>query len=89
MSDHHENCDVNDINPDGIKKPCNCRRCPCGRPLHYTNPKIQEVVETLVRDLGENIPVTVGEKTYLVSRHYIALHGLKASELPDLGFPEQ
>lgn len=21
---HHESCDVNDINPDGIKKPCNC-----------------------------------------------------------------
>jgi hypothetical protein len=21
---HHPDCDVNDINPDGIKKPCNC-----------------------------------------------------------------
>lgn len=25
MSEHHENCDVNDINPDGITKPCNCK----------------------------------------------------------------
>jgi len=23
---HMENCDVNDVNPDGIKKPCNCGR---------------------------------------------------------------
>ena len=25
MNNHSEDCDVNDINPDGIKKPCNCR----------------------------------------------------------------
>ncbi len=24
MSEHNEDCDVNDVNPEGIKKPCNC-----------------------------------------------------------------
>jgi hypothetical protein len=24
MIEHNPDCDVNDINPDGIKKPCNC-----------------------------------------------------------------
>jgi hypothetical protein len=24
VSEHDPNCDVNDINPEGIKKPCNC-----------------------------------------------------------------
>lgn len=30
MSEHHENCDVNDINADGITKPCNCKASPEG-----------------------------------------------------------
>ncbi len=24
MTTHHPDCDVNDVNPDGIVKPCNC-----------------------------------------------------------------
>lgn len=65
------------------------RRCACGRPLHYTDPKIQKLVEGLVAQLGEDIPIYYGGKTYHVPRHYIALHGLKAQELPALGFPSK
>lgn len=63
-------------------------RCACGRPLHYSNPETQKRVEQMVADLGENVKITVGLRSYLVPRHYIALHGIKASELPTLGFPE-
>jgi hypothetical protein len=62
--------------------------CHCGKPLHYSDPEIQRMVETLIRTQGEYLPVTVGERTWLVPRHYIALHGLKAIELPFLGFEE-
>jgi hypothetical protein len=63
-------------------------RCPCGRPLHYTDPETERVIREFIAELGEDIPITVGDRTWLVSRHYIALHGVKASELPALGFPE-
>ncbi len=62
--------------------------CHCGRPLHYSTAKKRELVEQVVRECGPYIRVTVGKHTYLVQRHYIALHGLKASELPTLGFEE-
>lgn len=62
--------------------------CPCGRPLHYSDPKIQAAVESLIKALGPTIPVTVGGRTWKVPRHYIALHGIKAVELPFLGFEE-
>jgi hypothetical protein len=60
--------------------------CPCGRPLHYTDPAIEAHVRRLIAKAGERIAVTTPAGTWLVSRHYIALHGLKARELPDLGF---
>lgn len=61
--------------------------CHCGNPLHYSNPATQAAVEKLVRDLGEFQQVTIpGQGTWLVQRHYIALHGIKAAELADLGF---
>jgi hypothetical protein len=45
-------------------------------------------MERLVRDFvakkGLNVAVTVSGRTWLVSRHFIALHGLKAAELPEL-----
>ena len=62
--------------------------CPCGKPLHYTDPMLRLVVEKFIEVCGPNIRVTVGERTWLVPRHYIALHGLKADELPRLGFQE-
>ena len=66
----------------------NPEMCHCGRPLHYTDPVIERMVRALIRQLGEYIKVTVNGRTWLVQRHYIALHGIKGSELPDLGFQE-
>ena len=62
--------------------------CACGKPLHYTDPAVELAVRGLIAHKGERIEVTVGERTWLVPRHYIALHGLKAVELPFLGFEE-
>ncbi len=60
--------------------------CWCGKPLHYSSEQVRAMVEKFVRELGPTIPVSCGDKTYLVPRHFIALHGLKAQELPLLGF---
>lgn len=63
--------------------------CPCGRLLHYSDPQMREVVERLIASLGPNARVTVDGRTWLVPRHYIALHGLNRSELPTSGFAEE
>lgn len=63
--------------------------CHCGQPLHYTDPGIEQTVRQIIAATGsEDIAVTVNGRTWLVQRHYIALHGLKALDLPGLGFPE-
>ena len=62
--------------------------CHCGKPLHYTNKETERIMKMFVAELGEFIPLTVGKRTWEVQRHYIALHGVKARELPDLGFKE-
>jgi hypothetical protein len=62
--------------------------CACGRPLHYRDPAIQRFVETIVASWGPEVKVTVGYRTWLVQRHYLALHGLEASEVATLGFLE-
>jgi hypothetical protein len=45
-------------------------------------------MEEMIQRLGSTMPVTVGGRTWMVPRHYIALHGLKAVEMPFLGFEE-
>lgn len=62
--------------------------CFCGQPLHYNDKNIQRIVQAMVDKLGEYVEVSLPDKTYKVPRHYIALHGLRASELPLLGFEE-
>jgi hypothetical protein len=62
--------------------------CFCGQPLHYGDPVMQAHVQRLVDALGEYVKVTVGGRAWMVPRHYIALHGIKAAELPLLGFEE-
>lgn len=62
--------------------------CACGRPLHYSDPHIQALVQDQVDELGENILISTRDRTWSVPRHYIALHGIKAWELETLGFPE-
>lgn len=59
--------------------------CPCGLPLHYLSKDSERMVKKLVEELGENISVNFGDRVWLVSRHYIALHGLRgADELPTI-----
>lgn len=60
--------------------------CHCGKPLHYTDPAVQQQVERLIKTSGECIEVTVGGATWLVPRHYIALHGLAGDKVATLGF---
>jgi hypothetical protein len=66
--------------------------CACGLPLHYTNPKNEAYMIALVATQGETIAVAVDRRLWKVPRHYIALHGLIAAELPKLaekyGFKE-
>jgi len=62
--------------------------CACGRPLHYANANHRRWVEAQILLLGTYVKVTVEGRSWMVPRHYIALHGLKAVELPTLGFPE-
>ena len=58
--------------------------CPCGRGLHYTNPAQQHAVEKLVDMYGTTVKVRTPDGAWHVPRHYIALHGLTATELPSL-----
>lgn len=61
--------------------------CPCGRELHYSNPETERQVRQLVARLGRYQKITVaGLGTYMVDRHYIALHGVKGEDIPLLGF---
>lgn len=62
--------------------------CHCGLPLHYTDPEVQRIVQHLIDVNGPLLPVTARGHTWLVQRHYIALHGIRAADLADLGFDE-
>jgi hypothetical protein len=62
--------------------------CHCGRPLHYSDPVVEAFTRDLIRANGPTVKVNVGARTWEVDRHYIALHGLAAADLPELGFPE-
>lgn len=64
--------------------------CYCGKPLHYASDKVKDCVEKLIAIMGENVIVKsmITNKQYSIPRSYIALHGLKGSEVDSLGFPE-
>jgi hypothetical protein len=62
--------------------------CHCGKPLHYRNECLRQAVQKLIDAQGPFVRVRVMNRTWLVQRHYIALHGIKAAELPSLGFEE-
>jgi hypothetical protein len=55
--------------------------CLCGRPLHYSDPEIERLVEKIISIKGELVAVRVGDRGWMVPRHYIALHGIRAQEL--------
>jgi hypothetical protein len=62
--------------------------CHCGRPLHYTDLRLEEQICELVRRHGEHVLISVNGRRFKVQRHYVALHGIKPGELPNLGFEE-
>ena len=62
--------------------------CHCGKPLHYTHPDTAQLMRRIVAKHGPMVKVTVEGRSWMVQRHYIALHGIKADELPTLGFKE-
>lgn len=62
------------------------KMCHCGEPLHYASEESLQYMERMVEALGEYIEVQVPSGRFRVPRHYIALHGLVASEVPALGF---
>lgn len=62
--------------------------CHCGKPLHYNSSEVQALIERQITRLGDSITVHFYGRIWRVQRHYIALHGLRAEDLPTLGFPE-
>jgi hypothetical protein len=62
--------------------------CHCGKPLHYSDPVAEAFTRGMIETMGPTLKVSVNGRVWEVQRHYIALHGVRASELPDLGFPE-
>lgn len=66
--------------------------CACGKPLHYSNPETQRTIQKFIDQLGPTVTIRCFGKALKVPRHFIALHGLRASELPYLaeqyGFEE-
>jgi hypothetical protein len=71
----------------------NFEMCACGQPLHYVSPDVEVATRALIKQLGPDIRVTIAyekglTRTWLVPRHYIALHGIRGEDLPTLGFPE-
>jgi hypothetical protein len=63
--------------------------CHCGRFLHYSNHSLELVIRNQVDRLGPFVEVTViGKGSYLVPRHYLALHGIDAASIEKLGFQE-
>lgn len=60
--------------------------CDCGRPLqlHYSDPRNLRAIEALIADLGLTVVLHVSKGSWRVPRHYIALHGIRPSELPEL-----
>ena len=64
--------------------------CPCklAVPLDYSRfePWQAQIVAQFIADRGEYMDVIVAGKGYRVSRHCIALHGVKAAEIESYGF---
>jgi uncharacterized protein YbbK (DUF523 family) len=61
------------------------KMCPCGKPLHYNGMHhVQAMIEQQIEELGESVRVTVPEmgRSFMVPRHFVALHGIRAKDLP-------
>ena len=66
--------------------------CPCrlAVPLDYATRDEKQAAAAckLIDQLGEFTTITIGTRTWKVSRHCIALHGVKAEEIETYGFEE-
>jgi hypothetical protein len=49
---------------------------------------VERLIHTMIKELGPTVPVTVDTRTWLVPRHFIALHGITGQNLAGLGFVE-
>lgn len=58
--------------------------CACGQPLHYTDQHLKETVVGFVEKFGACVEVTTPDGSWMVQRHFIALHGIKGENLPKL-----
>lgn len=58
--------------------------CPCGQPLHYGSDTARHIVENYIAKVGATVAISTPEGTWRVPRHYVALHGIKADDLPEL-----
>jgi hypothetical protein len=60
------------------------RRCACGRALHYLRPAWQDYVERSIAACGPTVAVATPNGTWLVDKHFYALHGISLATLPQL-----
>jgi hypothetical protein len=58
--------------------------CACGKPLHYSDETLKGLIDKFIEDKGEFQKVTTTTGVYKVQRHYMALHGIKEHEMPEL-----
>ena len=60
--------------------------CACGMPLHYSDPEKRKLIESLIKMCGEMVTIINSEngRSWRVPRHFIALHGIKMEEMPQL-----
>lgn len=61
-------------------------KCACGQELHYTDEGVAAQMDEIVAHVGEFVTVRTSEGRWNVQRHYIALHGLNAADLPGSQF---
>jgi hypothetical protein len=57
--------------------------CPCGQ-VHELSAAVRAAYEGVTAGLPPEVAVVVEGRAWLVPRIYIAVHGLKADELPGL-----
>lgn len=57
--------------------------CPCGE-VHELTAAVRPAYEAVTAGLADTITVTTPAGSWRVPRIYIAVHGLKAAELPGL-----
>lgn len=66
--------------------------CPCKEGFHIVDISVKEwaIVADQIKELGDKMKITITgtQKSYLVPRIYIAVHGIRAIDLPKLGFKE-